>query len=1175
MRLSQIKLAGFKSFVDPTTIRFPSDLVGVVGPNGCGKSNIIDAVRWVMGESSKHLRGDTMEDVIFNGSTARKPVGQASIELVFDNSDGAAGGQYAKYRELALRRTVARDGQSKYFLNGANCRRRDVTDIFLGTGLGRRSYAIIEQGTISRLIEARPEDLRVYLEEAAGISIYKERRRETENRIRRARENISRLNDLREEVVKQINHLERQAKAAAKYQMLKQEEHKAKAALLALRWRHQQQEATARERLVNEYYTRQQAAIAQLRSTEAEIEKLRLRHAEANEAVSDVQARYYQVGGDISRTEQAIQHHKILRDRQAQELEQVCQARRIAESELTRDREASARSTNDIATLEPQLERAQAELDTDARALADAEQAVSQWQAQSEKLTLRAAGPEQTAQVESVRIEHLKRQLAQLNQRLTRMVEEQRQLSASDMEAKIEQLRLQAAEARLELARRQEQLKAAMASVVERRECDRALNQRLGEARKRLQQASGRLSALEVLQEAALGKHEQAVAQWLHGHGLSGAPRLAEQLEVIDGWERALETVLDHSLEAVCVKALEDAIPALVELRQGWLQLLDTSASGQILAGTRAFANNTLASKVDGPSAVKSMLSQIYLAADLSQALSMRQGLEPGASVVTADGVWIGHNWLRVMRESDGHGGVLAREVEIKGLRTESADLNRTVEDLQVELARSQNSLQELERARERLQAECNEAHRVQAEAESRRERAQHWLEQIIARKTHLADELREVQEHLERDGEELGLCIDRRDLAVAAVAALAGERELLAAKRPELQQRLADARAQARERQEHAHKLALRLEAIRASQGSMQQGLKRMQAQLEQLERRQFELSAAVEQGLEPLRVLEQTLADLLQKRLEIKRELNAARAGMEDIETALREQYQRRLEVERRCEALRAEFDSQRMAWQDANIRCQALQEQFAETGLNLDTILNELNAEVNAKPTVEEWEAQVENLARRIERLGPINLAAIDEFREQNQRKKCLDRQHADLTEALETLENAIHKIDRETRARFKETFDKVNARLQEMFPRLFGGGQAHLEMIDEDLLTTGMVLMARPPGKRLSTIHLMSGGEKALTAVALVFAIFELNPAPFCLLDEVDAPLDDANVGRFCELVKEMSQRVQLVFITHNKTTMEYAEQLIGVTMHEPGVSRLVAVDVEEAAKMATG
>ncbi|HKH20325.1 MAG TPA: chromosome segregation protein SMC, partial [Gammaproteobacteria bacterium] len=617
--------------------------------------------------------------------------------------------------------------------------------------------------------------------------------------------------------------------------------------------------------------------------------------------------------------------------------------------------------------------------------------------------------------------------------------------------------------------------------------------------------------------------------------GLAAAPRLAEQLNVAAGWEQALETVLGPTLEAVCVENLEVALPVLEALQQGWLQLIDTREGGSVSATIHGSIDATLLSKVDAPLALQDVLAHIYVAADLPQALSMRQRFAAGESVVTADGIWIGRGWLRVAREVGEHGGVLAREAEIKKLREEEIAVNQIVEDVQTELAQGQALLQGLEQLREQLQAENNQAHRMQAATESRLGQARQRLEQIAAREMQLIDELRYVQEHLARDNAELRLCIERRDQAVAATAMLADERKSLVVNRPGLQRRLTDARAAARERQEQAHKLALRLEAMRTAHSSTQQVLIRAQAQLDQFEQRQLDLETTIEQGAEPLLALEQALADLLQQRLDIERELTMARTGLQDIENDLCEQDKLRIKRERGCEILRAELDTKRMAWQDASIRCQTLKEQFQETGFQLDTLIDKLESDRAHEPKVEQWEAQVENLKTRIDRLGAINLAAIDDFREQSERKTYLDCQHADLTEALETLENAIHKIDQKTRHRFKETFDRVNASLQVMFPRLFSGGQAHLEMIDDDWLTTGIALMARPPGKRLATIHLMSGGEKALTAVALVFAIFELNPAPFCLLDEVDAPLDDINVGRFCELVKEMSQRVQFIFI----------------------------------------
>jgi chromosome segregation protein len=1170
VRLWQIKMAGFKSFVDPTIIHFPSDLVGIVGPNGCGKSNIIDAVRWVMGETSRHLRGESHEDVIFNGSNARKPVGQASIELVFDNSSGRVGGQYAQYNEIAVRRSVARDGQSKYFLNGGQCRRRDVIDIFLDTGLGPRSYGIIEQGMISRLIEARPEDLRVYIEEAAGISKYKHRRRETEQRIRHARENLSRLNDLREEVEKQLNHLQRQAKFAERFQALKKEARAARATLLALRLQMQEQEAHARERMLVEQQTHLEQTIAELRAIEAEIEQLRARHAEASDTFNDVQGHYYTVGGDIARAEHAIQHQKILRDRQRYELDQLQQVIEAAEAEAQRDRERETQLARDIAADEPRLEALHCALHWYTKDLMGAEQVVAEWQAQSEDLTSRAAGPAQAIKIESTRIEHLERQLAQLNQRLTRFGDEQQRLDENGPAAEIEKLRARATESQAQIEAQHRQLQDTVIAITERREHARQLGHRLDETRRRLQQIGGRLSSLEALQEAALGKHQQAIIEWLAHAGLDPAPRLAERLNVEAGWERAFETVLGPSLEAVCVGTIESALAMLGALPQGCVHLLEAGVSNT--ASPATLTPGRLLSKAVAPCALEDILTPIYVAADLQQALSLREQLGPGESVVTADGVWIGRQWLRVACESDERGGVLARESEINLLREETTRLSPVAQDLQMQLHEDQKLLKTLEQSREQLQAWHNQAHRAQAEIVSALSRQQQRLEQISARKAQLSEELREVQEHLEREAQERQVCVERRNQAAEAAKILEDERKALDAKRTELHTQLGEARTRARDCQTQAHELALRLEGLRTAHTSTRQALERIQARLEHLQVRRRDLSESLAQAIHPLQALQDNLTTILSQRLEVERNLRVARAAMQAIENELRERDRRRLETGQRLELVRAELDARRMGWQDAAVRCETLREQFEETGLERNTVLAALSS---PGASVEFWQSRVENLDARIERLGAINLAAIDEFQQQSRRKDYLDCQHADLTEALATLENAIYRIDRETRSRFKETFDRVNTRLQEMFPRLFGGGQAHLEMTDNDWLTTGIAIMARPPGKRLSTIHLMSGGEKALAAVALIFAIFELNPAPFCMLDEVDAPLDDANVGRFCELVKEMSQRVQFIFITHNKATMEYAQHLVGVTMHEPGVSRLVAVDVEEAVEMATG
>jgi chromosome segregation protein len=1169
MRLSKIKLAGFKSFVDPTTIHLPSNLVGIVGPNGCGKSNTIDAVRWVMGESSaKHLRGDSMEDVIFNGSSSRKPVGQASIELVFDNSEGTLGGQYAEYSEISVKRQVTRDGQSHYFLNGTRCRRKDITDIFLGTGLGPRSYAIIEQGMISRLIEAKPEELRVYLEEAAGISRYKERRRETETRIRHTRENIDRLDDLREEIEKQINHLQRQANTAERYKTLKDEERRTRAELLALRLREMDGDAQQRERGLREEETRLEGVIAELRHLESLLEKNREGHVEANEAFNGVQGRFYGLGSDISRVEQSIQHARELRERQGRELQQAEAGLKETLEHIELDRGRLRELDAELETLAPQHEAGEQARQAANEALSAAEQAMSEWQGRWEDFNQRAVEPAQTAQVERTRIEHLERQIQHLHTRLERLQQERGQLSGEALRGEMDQLSAQAAEAHQAAEKLQGSLTETLDAIQAAREASRERTGQLDDLRRRIQTQAGRLSSLEALQQAALGKGEKSVVQWLAGQGLADAPRLAERLQVESGWERAVEAVLGQYLEAVCVNDLDGVAQVLDGLTHGDLLVLDTGVAG---GGAQAPGARWLAERAQGPAPLADLLRGVRIANDLGEALALRPRLGPGESVITPEGVWLGRAWLRVARDPDEHSGVLGREQEIKALSAELAQLNGQQEQLQGALEQERDRLRELEARREELQVSVNRSHRAAADLDAQLSNRRTRLEQVEGRFARINDEIAEIEATHQRDAEALQAATNRRNEAVSRMEALARERETLSAERDALRESLDAARREAQSRRDALHQIDLRVQTLRSTRDSTAQGLARMEAQAGQFNERLESLRSAMQDGDAPIRELSSELETLLARRVEVERALAEARARVQGIEAEMREHDQRRMAVERQAEEIRANLEGLRMAWQEINVRRQTLREQLAETPFTAEALLEAMEEGA----TVAAWQEKVETLAQRIQRLGPINLAAIDEFKEQSQRKEYLDAQHADLMEALETLENAIQKIDRETRQRFRDTFERVNGRLQEMFPRLFGGGQAHLEMTGDDLLSTGVAVMARPPGKRLSTIHLMSGGEKALTAVALVFAIFELNPAPFCMLDEVDAPLDEANVGRFCTLVKDMSERVQFIFITHNKTTMELADQLVGVTMREPGVSRLVAVDVDEAAQMATG
>ncbi|MGD2074145.1 MAG: chromosome segregation protein SMC [Gammaproteobacteria bacterium] len=1167
MRLSKLKLAGFKSFVDPTVVHFPSDLTGVVGPNGCGKSNVIDAVRWVMGETSaKHLRGDSMADVIFNGSTARKPVAQASVELVFDNSDGAIGGQYAKYAEIALRRQVSRDGQSAYFLNGTRCRRRDITDIFLGTGLGPRSYAIIEQGMISRLIEAKPEELRIYFEEAAGISKYKERRRETENRIRHTQENLLRLNDLREEIEKQLDKLKRQARTAETFKGLREQERRLKAELLTLRYQRLHEESGDRRKLIQEEETRLEAVNAELRSVEAAQEQGREQHIEASDRFNEIQGRYYQLGAEVARIEQAIQHGKETRRSQHEELEKTEQAWNEVQAHIRVDGQRLEQLARELGENAPARAEAAARAGASRERRDAAEQEMQKWQAEWDAFNARANEASQTAQVERTRIDHLERQLAQLATRRERIRQEQQQLDSRVLEAELGELEQQS-EARQQQARHlQAQLEQLRNRIEELRGLMRGQQAELHEAQSAHQDMRGRLASLQALQQAALGQRAGGVNEWLEQRGLAQAPRLAHQLEVDSGWERAVETVLGPCLEAVCVDDLGALTDALGDLQQGALSVIDTGAG----SGPGAHANGTsLTEKVRAPWSLEELLGGVYAAESLAEALLVRERLAAHESVVTPERIWIGRGWLRVTRDQDEKAGVLEREREISSLQTDLKEKQEVGARLEEALETARSELQEAESRREELQVEANLAHRQFSDARAQCEARRTRLEQMQHRSAALQKEAGEIDAQQAEDGQAAERARAHLHEALATLDTLADEREQRWGERDRLRGVLDEVRAEAQRDRDHSHELDLRYQSLHTEQETTAQNLERMQGQQRHLRQRRDELRRALEDGEAPLKALEEDLGVQLQMRLEVEAELSDRRRRVEEIEHRLRELEQQRHRLESDVQELREQVGREKLAWQEIRVRGETLLEQVVASGFELALLVEELDEQAS----VEVWEEQVEKLGARIQRLGPINLAAIEEYEEQSERKEYLDAQHQDVTAALETLENAIRKIDRETRTRFKETFDKVSSGLQTTFPRLFGGGHAYLEMTGEDLLDTGVTVMARPPGKRNSTIHLLSGGEKALTAVALVFSIFELNPSPFCMLDEVDAPLDDANVGRFCDMVREMSERVQFIFITHNKLTMDLANQLAGVTMHEPGVSRLVAVDVDQAVQLA--
>ncbi len=1170
MRISKIKLSGFKSFVDPTTLLLPENLTGIVGPNGCGKSNIIDALLWVMGESSaKHLRGDSMTDVIFNGSNTRKPVGQAMVEIIFDNSDASIGGQYAGFGEISIKRVLNREGGSHYLLNGTRCRRRDITNLFLGTGLGSRSYSVIEQGMISRVIEAKPEELRGFLEEAAGISKYKERRRDTENRIRHSRDNIARINDIRDELEKQINRLQRQAKAAERYKTLKQEERQLQAQLLALQIDALKHEGERREGEARERENAVEAVMAELRSVENTIEKQRDEQVTLNEHFNEVQGRYYGIGAEISRQEQSIQHIRDGHEGLQRDLAQAGANLETAEEHAVSDREALGVVEQELRQIQPRHQALLAKEQEAMEALQAAEQAQRDWQPQWDEYHHAYTQASRDEHGVQTRISSLDGTIVQVEQQLAKLQQELEETRTPALEQNLELLRQRLREQQQVYDQLQERHAERQRQMREVRQQLHQHSQRLDETRTRQQTLKGRLSSLEALQQGALGQQQQDLRAWLGKHALEQLPRLAQLLEAEPGWEHALEQVLGRQLEALCVADLEQIGAIIEDLEGGHLSVLAQEAPGAALP-MRAPAT-ALADKLKCRWPVATWLQGIYAVDDRAQALALLPRLQRHESVVTRQGLRLGPGWLESGTWSEEKTGVLEREREIRELSTAFARTQDQLEQQTTVLEADQARLQALETELDELEQQLHRAQELLRQTQAEQAAAESRLDQVRQRNERIDSEQQGLRSRLRAARQELATARESLQHLRQRLDGLSGERERLGLEREGLERNLEARRATLRDLREQTRQTAIRQGSLETRRGSLQQALERNAALTEQLRQRRKALEQRCEEVLAPLPELESQLEQSLSRRVGIETELRQAREAVHAREALLRDLDHQRSELEQRIQQRRDALEAARVAAQETRVRLQTLSEQLQAMDYPLEDLLRELADEEDAG--VELWQQRIDRLNGRIHRLGPINLAAISEFEQESERKAYLDRQHDDLCEALQTLESAIRKIDSETRARFKETYDKVNNGLQRMFPRLFGGGHAQLELTGEDLLDTGVTVMAHPPGKRNSSIHLLSGGEKALTAVAFVFAIFQLNPAPFCLLDEVDAPLDDANVGRLCDMIREMSQDVQFMYITHNKLTMEISQQLIGVTMNEPGVSRLVSVNMEAAVELA--
>jgi chromosome segregation protein len=1167
MKLEKIKLSGFKSFVDPTVIPVHGNLTAIVGPNGCGKSNIIDAIRWVMGESSaKHLRGGSMADVIFNGSSTRKPVSTASVELVFDNSEGKIGGEYAHYNSIAIKRQVSRDGQSLYLLNGARCRRKDITDIFLGTGLGSRSYAIIEQGTISRMVEAKPEDLRIHIEEAAGISKYKERRSETETRMKHTRENLERLDDLRDEVDKQIKHLQKQAEKAEKYTELKKQERQFKLELLAMRWNIYHQAAQDMETKLHDVALEHNRLFSQLRDLNTAIENKRGDYKTQQQQLDKAQADYYHAVAEVSSLEQTIKYNETSHEEALLEINRSQQQADQSSNEIETDLLALEALKQAILETEATLETAEGNEEETTQTYRGYQQQKNTWQEQWETYRTESAKFREQAEIQRVKITQLDNLNQQLQGRMDKLHGESSELSANEFQYEIEALVSTIDIIENQRADLHSQLEQHRQHIQDLRDQVKQYQNELHNHRSEIQHVKGKITSLELLQQHAMGKDNKKLGEWLARMDLANNQRLAEFLEVASGWENAVETVLNSNLEAICTENAESFITELHHLHDSSLTLFET---GIKVVHESSDSQIRLIGKVTAPWNLSSLLSGVYCAENNESARNLSLQLNPHESVITQDGTWFGPGWISVKHTKDSKSGVLQREKELRSLKQRQEELHIAIETLEDQLQTAEQRLKEVEANREAIQQQHNflgtEHAQKQAEASAlaaRHEQQQRRLENIDNEKNHIIEELSE-------NAEKLSVANSLLKEAETVVVQQEDNRQNLEGLNQELQGHLHQAEHSANEAKQQVYSIKAQLESLRSSETLTGKQIERLQLQQQQALNRIAELKDKLQQTLAPIDGEKKQLEELCIDKQALETQLKTQRQTLEAIETQITQFSEEQARVERALEKQKEALDKLRFDLQESVVRQQTVNEQLKEIDADAKQVLTTL-PEHAEEPN---WKRKVDELTEQIERLGTINLTAIEEYKSQSERMNFLNEQHADLIEALQTLDQAISKIDKESKLRFQETFDKINAGLQEKFPKLFGGGQAYLQLTEDDLLESGVNIIARPPGKRNSSIHLLSGGEKALTAVALVFSIFELNPAPFCLLDEVDAPLDDANVVRFSQMVEDMSESIQFLYISHNKVTMEIAKQLAGVTMKEPGVSRMVAVDIEEAVSLA--
>ncbi len=1168
MRLNSIKLSGFKSFAEPTNFLLPGQLVGVVGPNGCGKSNIMDAVRWVLGESrASELRGESMQDVIFNGTTSRKAASRASVELVFDNADHRAGGQWGQFAEIAVKRVLTRDGTSSYFINNQAVRRRDVQDVFLGTGLGPRAYAIIGQGTISRIIESKPEELRLFLEEAAGVSKYKERRRETENRLSDTRENLTRVEDILRELNANLEKLEKQAEVAQKYHALQAEvtlkQHQ--------QWFLKRAEALAEQTKVvadaQSARTALEARMADLRHTEADLESVRQAHYAAGDQVNQAQGLLYEASTDVGRLEAEIRF--VMEGRQRVEQRLVTLDEQLAQWATRKaDAQAEIERLAELALLgEEQSELLAAQVQEQAQRLPEIEDALGAAQTAANAQRGGVMQVQQQIQVLAAEQRSIEEQYRQASQRQERLTTDRSGLTLPDEDALRDlQQQLDAAQEASAVAEaRQHELH----DLLPQRDDARRLQQAEVNSQSALQaDLSARLEALKALQEKV--KTDGRLQPWLAKHGLQDLQGLWSRIHVEQGWENALEGALRERLGALEVSRLEMLRSFASDAPPAKLSFFSPPLSGPVAQRSSLPRLADLLRIHDaGQMAVLSdWLAGCYTAASFEDAMQARSQLQSGESIYVKSGHVVTAYSVSFYAPDSEQAGLLARAQEIENLEKQVRAQKLICEETRSALVRAEAAYAEVSLS---LAAARREATQTQAQA--------HALQVEVLRLSQLAEQSRARSAQLDADLAEVQGQIDQLDERRLTAE---GQFESLDLELAEQQERHAQLEEQVIEAQRtlaHAREQQRTLERQAQEASFAQRSLQSRNAELVRAIESATEQTASVHAEQERARdelvrltdaAAQAGLQNALALKMDREQALGALRSAYDDLTAKLRASDERRLLLERELDPLRQRITEFQLKEQAARLGFEQYEAQLQEAQADLLALEQSIQS---GNVRLSGMQGDIDRLHREIAALGAVNLAALDELTAARERKQFLDSQSTDLTQAMQTLEDAIRKIDAETRELLAGTFEQVNGHFGRMFPELFGGGNARLVITGDEILDSGVQVIAQPPGKKNQTIHLLSGGEKALTAIALVFAIFQLNPAPFCLLDEVDAPLDDANTERYAKLVTSMSRETQFLFISHNKIAMEMAQQLIGVTMQEQGVSRIVAVDMESAISLA--